>query len=214
MHASKLVQRLLISVCLFSLASCTVVDKIHVYFNSPSEKADYTKLKNNFEYLVANRNERLSDVAFKLTGSRNVKAIRAANPEIQSENLTKGTVVYVPVELLKPVFRNQLKEVSKPPPVAPVATPRPQGKVINKIKEPGGRGNPTDEEILPGEQNSLEQFEAPLEEEKQAEKNEYDETPFKPDKKVIIPYEPPANKQKAEEERLRNKYRDIMSELD
>lgn len=210
MHVKKIILCILSAVGF--LPACTVVENVHTYFNKDSIRLVSAKRTEYFEVVIG-RGSKLSEVAYKLTGSRNTQSIRAANPGINSEIIQKTSLIRVPTKSLKPNLRLPLKtEKNTPtfeihPEIKDVKPPekekeqKPVKRPVKKTKSPGS----DDEEILP------EKFEDDKPE------RTYESVPFKVDNKDVIKYVPPKptpSKLQAEEERLRNKYRDIMEELD
>ncbi len=195
------------------LSNCSVVEGVHQYFNQDSKNRSAEKESSNDSiesvvYIVKSNDEKLSDIAYKLSGSRNTDLIKKANPKIKTDSVEKGTSIRIPISILK----SNLKSASKTPLKDPVKDKKPDLKVTptkqNK-KTPLSRN--VDVEILPGEDESLKQ---------KGVKDNYYDTPFRNDDVDIVPYQPTKSakpklsKEEQEEIKLRDKYKDIMKELE
>jgi hypothetical protein len=186
------------------LGGCAVVEKVHVYFNKEPVNLVSAKRAEYFE-VVANQGAKLSDITYQLTGTRSTAAVRAANPNMRSDNLVPGMVLKIPTKLLKPGLRSQSKYIQKDPMPEPEPEVKPKdakdGKKFNKITRPNRRG---EQEILP------ETFE------ENGQGDDYDSTPFRHQSGDIVPYNPPkpTARPPTEEEILNQKYKDIMNQLE
>ena len=192
------------------LCKCAVVEEVHVYFNPDTEtkSADKESSTESVVYIVKGSKEKLSDIAYKLTGSRNTEVIKKANPKIKSEIIENGTSVRVPISILKSNLKSAPKTALKDPVKdRKPDTKTPQTKQNKKM--PASQN--TDVEILPGDDENLNQ---------NGVKDNYYDTPFRNDDVDIVPYEPAKpskpqlSKEEQEEIKLRDKYKEIMKDLE
>ena len=196
------------SILVVVLSGCSVVENVHVYFNRKTLRILNAKRTDFFDVVVVENGERLSDISYKLTGTRNTKYILEANPKIKSDILKSGTRLRIPTAILKPGVRAQLKIPRQAQDRMGATQEEIQNseKTIKKIKIPQIEESNKEVEILPGKTKDT--FD---------EDSGYDKVPFHTDTKPITPYVTPKatpDKKYIEEQKLRDKYKEILKQLD
>lgn len=196
-HRRKFLQNIglaTVLLCGLLLSGC------QIYGRYPVELREARRI--DFFYYQSDKPEKLSVLSYRLTGgSRGLRSVKAANPQLKSDAVPAGTIVRIPVGLIKSSMKSK----------SFVAKRRPAARK-SKISDPAAglnSGKKQEKEILPGgedlypEPGESEGFET------------YDPEPYMPKPVEIVPApRPTPDPHVIEERKLRERYKDIMEELD